>query len=68
LIGALASLAATFDRHTALEEWVFRGVNADGGWLLDRLGVVLSARAFGIAFGIVLALLVESWGAVGASA
>lgn len=48
----------TVDLHTALEERVFETLNADGGWLLDRLAVTLSATAFGVAFGVGLALLV----------
>jgi len=48
----------TVDHHTVMEEWVFRAVNAGHGWLLDQLTVTLSARTFGIVFGITLVLLV----------
>jgi undecaprenyl-diphosphatase len=37
----------TVDRHAALEEAVFRALNADGGRLLDAAAVVLSTRWFG---------------------
>jgi undecaprenyl-diphosphatase len=48
----------TVDRHTGIEEWAFRAVNAGHGWLLDHLAVILSATMFGILFGIALVLLV----------
>jgi undecaprenyl-diphosphatase len=48
----------TVDCHSALEEAVFRVTNAARGAFVDHLAVILSAPAFGAAFGLVLALLV----------
>jgi undecaprenyl-diphosphatase len=44
----------TFDHHTALEEQIFRLVNAGAGSWLDQLMVLLSSRPFGIAIGLIL--------------
>ena len=45
----------TVDYHSALEYAVFRMVNADGGRLLDLAFLTLSARWFGVLFGLALA-------------
>jgi undecaprenyl-diphosphatase len=58
LTGGPVRQEMTISCHAALDEWAFRALNADGGWLLDGLAVLLSSRAFGIAFGIALALIV----------
>jgi undecaprenyl-diphosphatase len=52
----------TIDRHTALEELIFRGINSDGGRLADLLAVTLSSRWFGVLVGaaIVVAIAVAS--------
>jgi undecaprenyl-diphosphatase len=46
------------DWASGLEQRLFQVLNADGGWLLDGLAVLLSAPAFGVASWIALALLV----------
>src|SRR5512137_2231877 len=46
------------DRHSALEESIFRALNVDGGGLVDGLGLLLSSPAFGAAVAVlVIALL-----------
>jgi undecaprenyl-diphosphatase len=45
----------TVDHHTALEELVFRRMNAGGGRLLDALAVAVSTRWFGVAVAVALA-------------
>lgn len=49
--------ALTHDFHSGAEAWLFRALNADGGPILDGLMVVLSAKAFGAAWAVLLAVL-----------
>ena len=48
----------TVDYHGALDEFVFRAVNTDGGRALDLAFLTLSARWFGIAAGAVVVVLI----------
>jgi undecaprenyl-diphosphatase len=46
------------DFHSATDLWIFRFFNRDGGPWLDEVMRLLSTRAFGIAFGVSLAVLI----------
>jgi undecaprenyl-diphosphatase len=46
------------DLPSGIEQRLFHLLNADGGWFLDRLAVLLSASGFGVAFFIALAVLI----------
>ena len=46
------------DFHPPVDLWLYQLVNRDGGALLDAVMRALSAQAFGIAFGLLLAALI----------
>lgn len=48
----------TVDHHTALEEAVFRFVNAGAGPVVDAIAVALSARWFGLLTGAAIVLVI----------